>query len=234
MILAKRFRDPLLAALVTCACGSESTTTPTPIATAAPATQAASAISTRLRVAGRVVDGADNRVVGAKVTRWDSAESAITDASGAFDMILAMQSRDRSFWVTVEKAGYETSELNRSIDTADATSLRIHQIQRIAAGESWQAAINADDSACGYHWGYVCRRVRVTARMPGTLTLDVAPDGAAALGIPIGPVGFPQTMGRHLSIRVEAGSDVAIDVAAESSITAPVGFVLTTALVPGP
>ena len=142
-------------------------------------------------------------------------------------MTLAITAQDRSFWVTVEKAGYETSELARSVDTAATTSLRLHKIRSIAAGESLQLVVNPDDSACGYHWGFICRRVRVRSGSSGTLILEVVSD-VAGLGMPVGPTGFPQTFERRISVPVNAGSEISVDVA--GPIGASAEFTLNTSL----
>jgi hypothetical protein len=46
--------------------------------------------------------------------------------------------QDRSFWVTVDKPGFETSELARSIDSAGEYSLRLHQTRTIPSGSPFQ------------------------------------------------------------------------------------------------
>ena len=97
-------------------------------------------------------------------------------------MTASVTSQDRSFWVTVDKPGFETSELASSVDAAANASLRLHQVRTINAGESIQDVVNADDSACGYHWGFICRRVRINALAPGTLIVEIASD-AVGLGV---------------------------------------------------
>jgi len=62
-----------------------------------------------LRVSGRVFDTMNAPVAGARVTQWDTANTATTDANGAFELIANVTPQDRSFWVTVEKPGFETS-----------------------------------------------------------------------------------------------------------------------------
>ncbi len=233
MVPVSRLGVLFLATIVTCGCDGQPTqpTPIMPIAAAGTPQPTPTSTPTTVHVDGRVIDGAGNPVAGAKVTRWDSmTETTISDAHGGFDMALAMSARDRSFWVTVEKAGYETSELNRSVDTAATTSLRLHQIESIAAGESLRSVITPDDSACGYHWGYVCRRVHVRPQSSGTLTLEVGSDGITGLGIPVGSTGFPQQLERRLSIPVTAGADISVDVAANWSVDLSAAFTLNTSL----
>lgn len=219
----------LVSAASACAGGQSVTTAPSPTPTA-PTAPATAPQRQALRVVGRVVDSGNSPVAGARVTQWDTSNTTFSDASGAFDLTATVTVQDRSFWVTVEKPGFETSELNRSVDTAANTSLRLHQIRNLAAGESFRAVVNPDDSACGYHWGFVCRRVRVTPESSGTLTLEVVSDGG--LGMPVGPVGFPQPLERHMSVAVKAGSEVWIEVAAGWPVTTTAAFTLGTSLRP--
>jgi hypothetical protein len=186
-----------------------------------------------LRIAGRVIDSADAPVAGARITQWDTANTTTTDATGAFELNGIGTPQDRSFWVTVEKPGFETSELARNIDTASNASLRVHQVRTITAGESIEGVVNADDSACGYHWGFVCRRVRVSSPASGTLSLEIASDTSVlAVAINSGPVGFPQPLQRHISVPVKAGSEVIVDISAAWDIPAAAPFTLQTALAP--
>jgi hypothetical protein len=233
MTRSNRFNGLFVATVVTCAgCDQQPPAMPTP--TMPTQTSQVAPITTPqrqpLHVGGRVVDSANNPVPGARVTQWDSSNTTITDANGAFDVTATITAQDRSFWVTVEKSGFETSELNRSVDTAANTSLRLHEIRNLAAGESLRAAVNPDDSACGYHWGFVCRRVRITLESSGTLTLEVVSDGR--LGMPVGPVGFPQPLERRISVPVKAGSEVSVDVATDGPFSASSEFTLNTSLMP--
>jgi hypothetical protein len=184
-----------------------------------------------LRVVGRVVDGTDNPIPNARLTSWlDSKDTAISDASGAFDFIMSVKAQDRTFWLTVEKAGYETSELSRNVVDAATTVLRLHRIQSLEAGNSLRALINPDDSACGYHWGYICRRVRVTSPSSGRLTLEVVSDGTTGLGMPMGPAGFPQSLERRMSTSVRPGVEVSVDIAASWPLDVSTAFTLNTLL----
>jgi len=110
--------------------------------------------------------------------------------------------------------------------------LRLHQVRTITAGESMQDVVGADDSACGYHWGFVCRRVRVHAPAAGTLIVDIASD-AVGLGVAVaGPVGFAQPVERRLTVPVKAEAEVVIDVSAAWDVPAAARFTLSTALTP--
>jgi Carboxypeptidase regulatory-like domain len=220
-------------AMVAAGCGGQqASTAPTPIVASDtnPNPAPAARVIQPLRIAGRVLDDANTPVSGARVTQWDTANTATTDASGAFEMTASVTPQDRSFWVTVEKPGFETSELARNIDAAPSASLRLHQVRTMTAGESIQGVVNADDSACGYHWGFVCRRVRVNSPASGTLIVELASD-SSGLGVAIaGPVGFPQPVERRISVSVKAGSEVIIDISAAWDISAPARFTLTAAL----
>jgi carboxypeptidase family protein len=228
-----RFTYVFIVAMLVYGCGGQqASTAPTP--TAAPGSNPnpapAARVTQPLRIAGRVVDTANIPVAGARVTQWDTANTTTTDATGAFEMNASVTPQDRSFWVTVDKPGFETSEQARNIDTASNASLRLHQIRSITAGESIQGVVTADDSACGYHWGFVCRRVRVSSPASGTLIVEIASD-SSGLGVAIaGPVGFPQPIERRISVPVKAGSEVIIDVSAAWDIPAAMGFTLSTTL----
>jgi Carboxypeptidase regulatory-like domain len=186
-----------------------------------------------LRISGRVVDTMNAPVGGARVTQWDTANTAIADANGVFELTASVTPQDRSFWVTVDKPGFETSELARSIDSAANTSLRLHQTRTIPAGQSFQAAVNADDSACGYHWGYVCRRVHVIAATSGTLIAEISSDRSdVGVAIVEGPVGLPQVLERRIAVAVKAGTEVTIDISTQWDIPAAASFTLSTGLTP--
>ena len=213
--------------------GQQASTAPTP--TAAPAINPTPPprATQPLRIVGRVLDSANAPVSGARVTQWDTANTTTADANGAFEMTASVTPQDRSFWVTVEKPGFETSELARSIETAANASLRLHQVHAITAGDSFQGVVNGDDSACGYHWGYVCRRVRVSAPKSGTLLVDIASDNSGlGLAIAAGPIGFPQPIERRISVQVKEGTEVVIDISAGWDIPAAAPFTLNTALAP--
>ena len=172
-------------------------------------------------------------VGGARVTQWDTANTAIADANGVFELTASVTPQDRSFWVTVDKPGFETSELARSIDSAANTSLRLHQTRTIPAGQSFQAAVNADDSACGYHWGYVCRRVHVIAGTSGTLIAEISSDRSdVGVAIVEGPVGLPQVLERRIAVAVKAGTEVTVDISTQWDTPAAASFSLNTSLVP--
>ena len=219
----------VVGAIITCGCGAGPPTTPTPLpsvfgTTAAPPLQP-------LHVVGRVLDGANGSVAGARLTPWDQPSySGVSGADGTFELTVPIKAQDRTFWITVEKAGYETSELARSVDGAASTLLRLHEIRRIAAGESARTIVSPDDSACGYHWGYLCRRVRVRAQSSGTLTLELVSD--SALGIPMGPVGFVQSLEKRVSIPVKGDAEVSVEVASGLPLSAPADFTLNTSLTP--
>jgi hypothetical protein len=225
----------LLAETFALGCGGQSPTTPTPAATPSPnpAPTAPTRVVQPLRVSGRVLDTTNTPIPGARVTQWDTANTATTDANGSFELTASVTPEDRSFWVTVAKPGFETSELARSVESAGNTSLRLHQLRMIVAGDSFQAAVNADDSACGYHWGYVCRRLRVSASASGTLIAELSSDRSdVGVAIVAGPVGFPQPLERHISVPVKAGTEVAIDVSTGWDTPAAASFTVLTRLAP--
>jgi len=225
----------LLLATLPSACGGQQPST-APTSAIAPADNSSASLPRRmlqpLRIAGRVLDTADTPVPNARVTQWDTANTATTDANGAFEMTASVTPQDRLFWLTVEKPGFETSEQARDIHTAAGASLRLHQVRTINAGESIQDVVMQDDSACGYHWGFVCRRVRVNSPALGTLIVEIASD-AGALGVALaGPVGFEQPIERRLTVPVKPGAEVIVDVSAAWDVPAATRFTLNTALAP--
>lgn len=230
--LHSRFLIVATIATVTCGCGgSQGSTAPTAIAAVNNPAPPVRAVQP-LRISGRVVDTTDAPVPGARVTQWDTTNTTTTDANGAFEMAASVTPEARSFWVTVEKPGFETSEQARDIQSAVNASLRLHQIRTITAGQSVTDVVDADDSACGYHWGFVCRRVRVQSPAAGTLIVDIASD-AVGLGVALtGPIGFAQPIERRLVVPVKAGAEVAIDISAAWDIPAAARFTLNTALAP--
>jgi len=230
-----RSRFVFLLLMLVSGCGGQQPST-APTAIAAPVDTRTSAPPTRvlqpLRIVGRVLDTANTPVSGARVTQWDTANTATTDANGAFEMTASVTPQDRSFWVTVDKPGFETSELARSIETAANASLRLHQVHTISAGQTFHDVVNGDDPACGYHWGFVCRRVRVNSRASGTLIIEIASDNSG-LGVTIGgSAGFPQPIERRISVQVKEGSEVVVDISAGWDIPAAARFTLNTTLAP--
>ena len=228
-----RSQFPFVLLVLAAGCGGQQASS-APTAVGAPANNPTPAPPARvtqpLRVAGRVLDTTDKPVPGARVTQWDTSNTTATDANGAFEMTASVTPQDRLFWVTVEKPGFETSEQARDIHTAANASLRLHEVSTMTAGESSQGVVTADDSACGYHWGFVCRRVRVNAPAPGTLIVDIVSD-AGGLGIALaGPVGFPQPIESRISLPVKEGAEVVVDISAAWDIPAAARFTLNTAL----
>jgi Carboxypeptidase regulatory-like domain len=233
--LRSRFVVFVLLTMVAAGCGGQqASTAPTAVAPASVNTPSPppSTRAVQLHIVGRVLDSTDKPVPGARITQWDTANTTTTDASGTFEMTGRVTPQDRWFWVTVEKPGFETSELARDVAAAANTSLRLHQIRTIGAGESIQGVVSADDPACGYHWGYVCRRVRVSAPASGTLIAEITADGADLGVAPAGLVGFPQPLERRISVPVKVGSEIMIDVSAGFDIPAAARFTLNTALAP--
>lgn len=223
-----------VASVTVLGCGGGVPTTPS-ATVSAPVPTAVPSPSPRtlqpLQVVGRVLDSADHPVAGARVTQWDTANSTTSDANGYFDLAATVAPQDRSFWMTVEKPGFETSEQARSVDTAMLTTLRLHQIRTLAAGESFRSVVSPDDSACGYHWGFVCRRVRVKAPAPGALIIDLISDGAViGVGIPLGSVGVQGPFERRISVPVREGDEVTVDVGASWDVGPGATFTLNTSL----
>src|SRR5262245_25112765 len=106
--LCIRSTIPFVMVVTVLACGS-SPTTPSPTATVPVVTSAPPGqppVRQPLQILGRVLDSADHPVIGAKLTQWDTANTAISDANGYFDLTAKVTAQDRTFWLTVEKAGF--------------------------------------------------------------------------------------------------------------------------------
>jgi hypothetical protein len=135
-----RFCALVIMATAMCGCEQQPASSPSPAVAPALAPFASTPPRTfqPLHVRGRVLDGVSNPVAGARLTQWDTANRADSDASGGFDLTAMITAQDRTVWITVEKAGFETSEQARSVDTSSNTTLRLHQIRNIAAGDSFR------------------------------------------------------------------------------------------------
>lgn len=99
------------------------------------------------------------------------------------------------------------------MDDTTERNLHLYQSVSIAAGESIPVVIKPDDPSCGFDLEYLCRLVHVRTSDRGTLTLEVTPDNAAVhaeVGVEPLPITYSPTS--HITMPVEAGSDVAVDV----------------------
>ena len=221
---------PILAAMVAGACSDGIPIAPSPPVDPAPVVSTPAPQLQPLHITGRVVDSSDKGVPDATITQWDRPNTATSGPDGRFEMDLAVKPNDRWFWVTVEKPGYERSELAREVSGADVTSLRLHQPLNIAAGDSIHLAIHPDDPACGYHWGYICRYVRVNTVDAGLLTVELtnaAPDVTVSLASSGSVVSFE----KRRTIPVSGGTTIAFEIQTGPT---PVEFTLSTSLTPKP
>jgi hypothetical protein len=222
----------LLASAVTSGCDGQSPTTPTPVVQGTP-------VPTQLQplhLVGFVVDGANNPVADATLTFWSSPRLVVrSSANGAYDATVLVRPPGRSTYVTVDKPGYEESDLPMEGDPAAISShdLRLHQIERLAAGESVRMVVSPGDSTCGYHYGLVCRRVRVVSGSSGTLNMEVTSNGGDRFGVVLGegPWGFPAELEPRIVVPVTAGSEVIVNVGT-GSLAGPQGVTLVTTVTP--
>jgi hypothetical protein len=225
----------LLAALGTGACDSRPEAIPT-APRPSPATPQPPE-SAAFRLVGVVLDSANAPVPGATLTFDQNPHPVIlTDANGAYEITLSVPNTSRpSSWVTVEKLGYETSERAGTGTFAETSTqnLRLHQIRSIAAGESESLIVTPDDSACGYHYGYICRRVRVTHSSAGTLTLEVVANGGPQIGVILGTTAaYPEPLNSRVTVAARAGAETWVNVAASWGLEAPQAVTLNTSFQP--
>jgi hypothetical protein len=185
-----------------------------------------------VRVAGRVVDGGNAPVAGARLTFWTDPRTFTAGGDGNFDVTTQLPEREQVFWITVAGDGFETSELSRPVVSAGQTTLRVYPIRVLAAGESVHLTVNPDDPACGYHWGYICRRVRVRSDAPGALSVNVTAVAGVTFGMLVGSQGFPQQLVSHVSIHVTAGSETPVEIATAWPLATSSAFDVATSFIP--
>ena len=89
--------------------------------------------------------------------------------------------------------------------------------------------IGPDDSACGYRWGYLCRRLRIRSGMTGNVSVEVLSD-TSNVGVLVGNVGFAQRMESRVSMPVAANSEISIEIATGWPLHAATNVTVNTAL----
>ena len=204
----------LAVALFTLSCDSAPTNRPTSVSPGPPPAPVPVPGSASYRVAGAVVDERGVPVRGADLIFEGALPSkmVVTDANGAYDVTVDLLQRGTT--LTVAKAGYETSRYWVSLDAEKTTSrnLKLQDVQNVAAGQSLRLVLALDDPGCGYEL-YTCRRVRIRSSSPGTLTIAVTPDNAAAQFGVVRPGQEPGLGTRdRLSVPVVAGGETAIEI----------------------
>ena len=185
-------------------------------------------------MSGRVLDTAGTPVPGVALTfyRFPNGSRAVTDAAGSYDV--RVDPGIDGINVIAEKAGYETTDQYILVRSAgDVTyDVRLHAIVRVAAGGSLDLALESDDPHCGFDAEYLCRTVRITAAVPGTVTVTVVPGRpAASLGVALTSDVTP-TPSPRLSFRVAGNSETRISILMSFPYTTPAPFTVQTSLEP--
>ena len=130
-------------------------------------------------ITGRVIDGSNVAVAGARVTATDRFRGPIeslSDAAGGY--VLTIDLQNNPLTVVVEKDGFEPSLLHvgspiAPLSRAMTMDLRLHTITRIVAGDSIRLEVRREDPVCASGpsglEAYPCRRVRISSPADGRL-----------------------------------------------------------------
>jgi hypothetical protein len=174
--------------------------------------------------------------------------SAVTDASGAFDIAVSInpQLRPLGFvWVNIERAGYERSLSGASFESFGSPSgiadvsqdYRLHRIRTITAGAAMRLVVAPDDPWCGFEGEWSCRIIRIRSLQAGTLIVEAIPDEGSGFGLVLsGVYKYPFTLTPRISIPVGAGHETSVDLLTGfdwvngKPVGAPKGITLITSL----
>ena len=130
-------------------------------------------------ITGRVIDGSNVAVAGARVTATDGFRGPIeslSDAAGGYTLTIDL--RNSPLTVVVEKDGFEPSRLHvgsqvAPLSRAMTMDLRLYAITRILAGDSIRLEVRLEDPVCASGplglEPYPCRRVRISSPASGRL-----------------------------------------------------------------
>lgn len=214
----------VFAALVAASCsGGDLPAAPTPPpAASTPPPPPPVFVTAHLR--GRVLEEGEVPVAGATVKATGNPGSAITDASGAFDIALSinLQSRPLGFvYVYIDKPGYERSLSGASFASFGSPSgiadvsqdYRLYRIRTIAAGAATRLAVASEDPWCGIEAEWSCRIIRIKSLQAGTLIVEAIPHHASThFGLVLSNAyQYPFTLTPRLSIPVIAGQETPVD-----------------------
>jgi hypothetical protein len=173
-------------------------------------------------ITGRVIDGSNVPVAGARVTATDRFRGpieSISDAAGGYTLTIDLQ--NKSLTVMVEKDGFEPSRLHvgsqvAPLSRAMAMDLRLYAITRILAGDSIRLEVRPEDPVCAGPSGleaYPCRRVRISSPASGRLgvgAMDAYGDSSAVHNIVVQQADKPPAS-EGLVIAVQAGSETIVE-----------------------
>ncbi len=127
---------------------------------------------------GRVLDEAGAPVVGATVgTSSPSSLTAITDQSGAYQMMGTLKGVFELPDVVVSKAGYDATRQSGTPQGSRDLHL-FHSISASAHGQL-HATLGPDNSLCGNDDEFLCRAILIAAPAPPATVVTIASDDAA-------------------------------------------------------
>jgi hypothetical protein len=173
-----------------------------------------------VQMRGKVIDGNDDAVSGARVSVvFDGGQvETVSDLTGAYGLTIPpFHSR---LYATVERSGYEESAISVTGATHDFTKdLRLHRILRVNPGQPVELVRRWDDPICGYILGddvyeLPCRRVRIVSEFAGELRVDPIDmfDNVAAHRVRLQLPGRLEEPREFLRLAVGAGSETVVDV----------------------
>jgi hypothetical protein len=102
--------------------------------------------------------------------------------------------------------------------------VRLHRLQRIAAGTSTTITVTSDDTLClnniqdtlGLPPDYVCRSIRIVAPADGTIAVEAVSSEGAHPPLEVETVGVQpccsERMGNPISIQVKGGTEILVNV----------------------
>ena len=135
---------------------------------------------------GRVLDENDQPVAAAKITTRPgpliAPVATFTAEDGRFTLTAPPQQYvspppQQNVWVGIERDDYESgSYLAQVQPPAPEQTLRLHRVLVIEPGASLPIRFLGGEPICGHNDGWACRRLRLRAPAPGTITVRIAGD----------------------------------------------------------
>jgi len=204
-------------ALTLCAALAYGCDSPTPSLPSLPAPPPAPAQPIfHVRIFGVVLDDSEAPVANAEMRGLGGGNQVVvqtfTDATGRYE--LAGTSPWSGTTIVIKKPRYDDADYFVSLTTGTDTierNFHLYPSLTVTAGVSIPVWIRADDPSCGFDLEYVCRQVRVRSFDRGNLVLDVTAENTAVqAGLSVGPVPALYKNQSHVSVPVEAGSEVSV------------------------
>ena len=201
----------LLCGLLWAACRGDGPAVTGPTPAAAPPTPSPPAATFRL--SGLVIDGNDRPIPGAAL-RFYSGPGVVTaasDSAGAYAVVLDRPTHGFDVWV--EAGGHETASHFVAYRSSPewVYDVRMHRIERMAAGNAVALSLKPDDPLCGFDLEYRCRKVRVTPESAGLMRLRVHADAPSTRAwLAVGDVDYRTRVSASAEFQVSAGVEVVV------------------------